>query len=67
MLTGSNKIYTAGTATGIEDIEVEASESSDANSDATVIYYNLQGERIERPTNGIYIRVVDNTATKVAF
>jgi hypothetical protein len=67
LLTGSNKIYTAGTATGIEDIEVEASESSDANSDATVIYYNLQGERIEHPTNGIYIRVVGNTATKVAL
>ena len=33
------------------------------NADAT--YYNLQGVRVENPSNGVYIRVINNKAEKV--
>ncbi|MCM1521717.1 MAG: Ig-like domain-containing protein [Muribaculaceae bacterium] len=43
---------------GIEDIEA-------ADAEAPVEYYNLQGIRVENPTNGLYIRRQGNKATKV--
>lgn len=47
--------YTPGT-TGIETIEKE--------SEAPV-YFNLQGVRVENPSNGIFIKVSGNKTTKV--
>ena len=32
-----------------------------------IIYYNLQGVRVNNPANGIYIRVQGNKATKELF
>lgn len=50
--------------TGIEDVIIDGGESvEDAN--APVIWYNLQGMRVENPSNGIYIRVQGKTTTKV--
>lgn len=46
--------------TGIEDIEAE-------DNNAPVEYYNMQGVRVENPTNGIYIRRQGNEVTKVAI
>lgn len=43
---------------GINGVEVEASNSP-------VVYYNLQGVRMENPTNGLFIRMQDGKATKV--
>lgn len=34
---------------------------------APVYYYNLQGVRVENPTNGIYVKVVGEKAAKVLF
>lgn len=65
LLSGTNKLYVSSILTGIEEIEADDVDNSDA--DATPIYYNLLGERVSNPTNGIYIRVVGNTATKVAL
>ncbi|MDE6277731.1 MAG: chitobiase/beta-hexosaminidase C-terminal domain-containing protein [Muribaculaceae bacterium] len=43
--------------TGIEAVEVEEG--------AAAVYYNLQGVRVENPSNGLYIRVAGNSASKV--
>lgn len=48
-----------GSTTGVEDVEA----SSDG--DAEVKYYNLQGVRVSRPSNGVYIRVEGNRVSKV--
>ena len=35
------------------------------DDNAPVVYYNLQGVRVENPANGLYIRVQGKKATKV--
>lgn len=45
-------------AAGVEDIAVDSNDSE-------AIYYNLQGVRVEKPSNGIFIRRQGNTVTKV--
>lgn len=45
------------TLTGVEDIMI------DTDSDAR--YYNLQGVEVEKPSNGVYIMVKGQKATKV--
>lgn len=47
------------TADGVENIE--------SVSDATPVYYNLQGQRVANPERGIYIRVQGNKSSKVMF
>lgn len=47
-----------GTATGVDNIDVDDTE-------APVEYYNLQGIRVENPTNGLYIKRQGSKATKV--
>lgn len=44
--------------TGVENIEVEAAQAE---------YYNLQGVRVTNPAAGIFIRVLNGKATKVAL
>lgn len=51
--------YKLASGAGVEAIEAEA----DAN--APVVYYNLQGQRIAHPANGLYIRVQGNKVEKV--
>ena len=43
---------------GVNDIMAD-------DDNAPVVYYNLQGVRVENPTNGLYIRVQGKKATKV--
>jgi hypothetical protein len=43
---------------GVKDITVD-------NSEAEVEYFNLQGIRVNNPTNGLYIRRQGKTVTKV--
>lgn len=50
---------TTGVATGVEAIEAEAN--------APVEYYNLQGVRVANPENGIFIRRQGNKVSKVAI
>lgn len=45
---------------GVADIAVET-------EDAAPVYYNLQGMKVENPTNGLYIRVRGNVVDKVAI
>jgi hypothetical protein len=49
-----------GKSSGIEDIAVE-----DVQGDA--IYYNVQGRRVFNPSKGIYIKVTNGVAQKVAI
>lgn len=41
--------------------------TSESDSNAGIEYYNLQGNRVAEPANGIYIRRQGNTAVKVAL
>lgn len=43
---------------GVNDVIAE-------DTDAPVVYYNLQGVRVDNPANGLYIRVQGKKATKV--
>lgn len=47
-----------------EDNEGDAVEIV-AVENAPAVYYNLQGVRVANPTNGIYVKVAGNKATKV--
>lgn len=47
-------------STGVNDVEIE-----DANAEA--VYYNLQGVRVQNPSNGIYIIVKGNKSSKVVI
>ncbi len=49
--------FTTDKVTGIEDVVVEENASAE--------YYNLQGVRVAKPENGLYIRVQGGKATKV--
>lgn len=43
-------------SSGVAAVEVEEGEA---------VYFNLQGQKVENPENGLYIRVAGNKATKV--
>ena len=45
------------TGTGVEEVEF--------NDNAPIEYYNLQGIKIDNPSNGIYIKVQGTKATKI--
>lgn len=48
---------------GLSNSGIEETVVSDEN--APVVYYNLQGVRVENPSNGLYIKRQGNKATKV--
>ena len=48
-----------------EGAGVEGIEADTANGEA--VYYNLQGQRVANPENGLYIRLQGGKATKVAL
>ncbi len=50
---------TTGDASGIESIISSATDNEPA------VYYNLQGQRVNTPSNGIFIEVIGNKARKV--
>ncbi len=52
--------FKPGVTTGIEDIDIES-------ENAPVEYFNLQGIKVDNPTNGLYIRRQGNKVTKVAI
>lgn len=54
-------MYIYGGSSSIDNIN---SDSVDAE-EGTAVYYNLQGARVENPSNGVYIRVINNKAEKV--
>ena len=49
-----------GKKTGVEDVTIE-----EVDEDAPVEYYNLQGVKVENPSNGIFIKVQGKKSTKV--
>ncbi len=87
--SSTNKIWTAGSADGVDNVVFSVSERSDVSkiivelldggsvgidditvdndTDAPVVYYNLQGVRVnaDNLTPGLYIRSQGNKATKV--
>jgi len=48
-----------------EVLGVESIIADDADVNAPVEYYNIQGVRVDNPTNGLYIRRQGSNATKV--
>ncbi len=44
-----------------------AAVEADVDANAPVVYYNLQGQRIANPENGLYIRVQGSKVEKVAI
>ena len=54
-------LYKKVDGSGVEAVEAEVSE------DAPAVYYNFQGQRVENPGQGLYIRVQGNKATKVVI
>ncbi len=56
-------MYIFGGSSSIDNIN---SDSVDAE-EGTAVYYNLQGARVENPSNGVYIRVINNKAEKVVL
>lgn len=52
-------IYKLVASSAVEAIEAEV------NANAPVVYYNLQGQRVANPENGLYIRVQGNKVAKV--
>ena len=50
-------VFTASDDSGVEGVGVDA--------DAEVVYYNLQGVKVEKPVSGVYVKVVNNKASKV--
>ena len=55
--TVAEKFIFAVATTGVNGVEIE-------NVDAPVKYYNLQGVEVANPSNGIFIKVQGNKATK---
>ena len=51
--------------TGVEEVITDEAIDNSDDANAPVIYYNLQGVRVENPANGIYIRVQGNKSEKV--
>lgn len=47
------------------DVSLAVSDIADADADAPVVYYNLQGMRVDNPTSGLYIRRQGKSAAKV--
>lgn len=54
-------IYKKHGSSAVEAIEAEVDAA------APVVYYNLQGQRVANPDNGLYIRVQGNKVEKVAI
>jgi len=54
-----NTVTVSKASDGIDDVEID--------SNIAPVYYNLQGVRVEAPSNGMYIEVRGNKARKVAF
>ena len=48
----------------VETVEEVAADIEAADENAPVEYYNLQGVRVENPSNGLYIRRQGNKVTK---
>lgn len=53
----------ADNTTGVDDIIVDGGSVED--SEAPVVYYNLQGVQVKNPSTGLYIRVQGKKADKV--
>ena len=49
----------------IEYKVVDPSGIGTINADENATYYNIQGVKVTNPTKGIYIKVNNNTVTKV--
>ena len=57
--------FDAMTVTVTENIEDVAIDTIDSDTNAPAVYYNLNGIRVDNPSNGIFIRRQGNTVTKV--
>lgn len=60
VVNSASSLYVDGTGgSGVEQIGIEEEE------DSAPIYYNLNGQRVENPSDGIFIRFRNGRATKV--
>jgi hypothetical protein len=58
--TKATSVIRGGKASGIDDVVVEAVQGN-------AVYYNVQGVRVVNPSKGIYIKVANGVAQKVAI
>lgn len=65
VLNGTHKVYKPGIETGVEDIFGD--EFTEDGEEVETIYYNLQGQRVDNPDKGLYIRVRGTKTDKVLF
>lgn len=65
VITTVNDSYKSLIMDGIIVAQQTGVENINLNNNAPATYYNLQGVQIENPTNGIYIKLQGNKATKV--
>ena len=62
----NNGVYAAdGSLIGVYTTGIDGIAADPTAEPGEVIYFNLQGQRVENPTHGIYIRVRGNRADKV--
>lgn len=56
-------MYIYGDSSSVDNINSDSAVAEEG----TPIYYNLQGVRVDNPTEGVYIRVINNKAEKVVL
>lgn len=66
-LNGTDIYFEPGIETGVEEIEVEEAAEEMEDAEGPVVYYNLQGLRVENPEEGIYIKVTGKKSEKVVL
>lgn len=64
-VNGDNGVYAISFAKSADDLATDVEEIEAADVDGEVMWFNLQGERLAQPTEGIMIRVQGNKAQKV--
>lgn len=61
------RIYTFTNVSGVEQEGIAAVSAIEAGQNAKTVYYNLQGQRISNPQQGIFIRVNGNKVEKTVI
>lgn len=63
---GQKYVFTMDFVTNKLSVSTASSvDTIDAELQGTPVYFNLQGQRVDNPENGIYVRVLNGKATKV--
>lgn len=64
---GSDEAYSSVPSTIVLTYELASGVEIVAEEEAPAVYYNLQGVKVENPSNGVFIQVRGNKASKVVI